>query len=206
MKIIKSGANMWFDKQKAETIKKMLSDDRSKKGSVDEDIKYLVDSFNSHDNFYTTSSCSGRIMLLKKQGESKKCECEWLFCTHSPIQYKDISKLLDTLPSETIYFRMESPIIHLCARDLSSAEYLLKSANNAGLRRCAVIALGKRIIIEISPLDRIDVPVAENSRLLVDKVYIDYLIDRANRLLIKTRKKMKRLYKELFSDQHCDQH
>jgi len=38
--------------------------DFSKKGSVDEDISHIVSFINSHDRYFTTSSCSGRIILF----------------------------------------------------------------------------------------------------------------------------------------------
>jgi tRNA(Phe) wybutosine-synthesizing methylase Tyw3 len=38
--------------------------DLSRKGSVDEPIKELVDFINSLERYFTTSSCSGRIVVL----------------------------------------------------------------------------------------------------------------------------------------------
>ena len=38
--------------------------DFSKKGSVDEDISHVVALLNSSKNYFTTSSCSGRIILV----------------------------------------------------------------------------------------------------------------------------------------------
>uniref|UniRef100_A0A0F7V6N1 tRNA(Phe) 7-[(3-amino-3-carboxypropyl)-4-demethylwyosine(37)-N(4)]-methyltransferase n=1 Tax=Toxoplasma gondii (strain ATCC 50861 / VEG) TaxID=432359 RepID=A0A0F7V6N1_TOXGV len=38
--------------------------DRSKKGSVDEEIRPLLDAINKLKNFYTSSSCAGRILLV----------------------------------------------------------------------------------------------------------------------------------------------
>jgi len=38
--------------------------DLSRKGSVDEPIKELVDFINSLESYFTTSSCSGRIVVL----------------------------------------------------------------------------------------------------------------------------------------------
>lgn len=38
--------------------------DFSKKGSVDEDISHIVSFINNHDKYFTTSSCSGRIILF----------------------------------------------------------------------------------------------------------------------------------------------
>ncbi|KEP67670.1 UNVERIFIED_CONTAM: hypothetical protein HHA_227400 [Hammondia hammondi] len=41
-----------------------LRRDKSKKGSVDEEIRPLLDAINKLKNFYTSSSCAGRILLV----------------------------------------------------------------------------------------------------------------------------------------------
>lgn len=40
--------------------------DLSRKGSIDEPIGELVEFINNCDNFFTTSSCSGRICLFEE--------------------------------------------------------------------------------------------------------------------------------------------
>lgn len=59
---------MNFSKQKQESLTKI---DNSKKGSIDVDIKELVDLINKNPDYYTTSSCSGRIVVLSKKSEKK---------------------------------------------------------------------------------------------------------------------------------------
>jgi tRNA wybutosine-synthesizing protein 3 len=46
--------------------------DLSRKGSVDEPIKELVDFINSLESYFTTSSCSGRIVVLADTPEEVK--------------------------------------------------------------------------------------------------------------------------------------
>lgn len=43
--------------------------DFSRKGSVDEPIRELVELINSQDQYFTTSSCSGRIIVLSDKSE-----------------------------------------------------------------------------------------------------------------------------------------
>ena len=42
--------------------------DLSRKGSVDEPIRDLIDYINAQDTFYTTSSCSGRLAVFSEVG------------------------------------------------------------------------------------------------------------------------------------------
>ena len=55
----KGGAH--FELDKARVLGKA---DLSRKGSVDEPIRDLVEYINAHDSLYTTSSCSGRVTVF----------------------------------------------------------------------------------------------------------------------------------------------
>lgn len=50
-----------FSQRKKQRLNKL---DLSKKGSVDEDIEHVVSLLNSFEEYFTTSSCSGRIILI----------------------------------------------------------------------------------------------------------------------------------------------
>ena len=52
-----------FEKQK---LKSLSSIDNSKKGSVDSRIVDLVDFINGSNDFFTTSSCSGRLAVISE--------------------------------------------------------------------------------------------------------------------------------------------
>ena len=53
---------MVFEQQKKTVLSKL---DKSKKGSIDKGILKLVNTINKNSNYYTTSTCSGRIILLE---------------------------------------------------------------------------------------------------------------------------------------------
>lgn len=52
-----------FGRWKKQCLKKL---DLSKKGSVDEAIAHVVSLINSREEFFTTSSCSGRVILIDR--------------------------------------------------------------------------------------------------------------------------------------------
>lgn len=52
-----------FSSQKASALEKV---DLSRKGSVDDAITPMVKLLNSTDEYYTTSSCSGRISMFSE--------------------------------------------------------------------------------------------------------------------------------------------
>src|SRR3989338_3859317 len=86
----------YFAKEKSDFLKKK---DKSRKGCVDDDIKELIKIINSKKDYYTTSSCAGRIVLLEMKSK-KKNECNWIFAKHDKITLNDILNSLKKFRSE----------------------------------------------------------------------------------------------------------
>lgn len=79
-----------FAKEKSDFLRKK---DKSRKGSIDRDIVDLINLINSKKDFYTTSSCAGRIVLLEMKSR-KKNDCEWIFSKHDKVNLKEIINAL----------------------------------------------------------------------------------------------------------------
>ena len=62
-----------FEKQK---VKSLSSIDNSKKGSVDSRIIGLVDFINGSNDFFTTSSCSGRLAVISEVWSKSLCSLQ----------------------------------------------------------------------------------------------------------------------------------
>lgn len=186
---------MNFFHEKKQALEKAFNADKSKKGSIDKQILPLINLINKHPDFYTTSSCAGRIMLFKESRSGKKGS-EWVFVSHDKVSFNQIKKDIKNLPEETLWLRMEPPILHICAKDMESADILLKFANDAGFRRSSILSFKKRIIIEIMIPEKLDAPVSENSELIVSENYIKTLLKHANQRLAISRKKLKKFEKE----------
>lgn len=182
---------MNFENEKKQALEKLIKFDNSKKGSIDKDILPLVKQINKHPDYYTTSSCAGRIMIIKPS--KIKHEAEWLFSSHDYPKFKDISEILNNLPKETIWLRMEPPILHIAARDMDSADVLLKKANAAGFRRPSILSFKKRVVIEIMIPSKMDVPISKQGKLLVSEIYFKFLLKEANKKLKESRKKIIKL-------------
>lgn len=184
---------MPFQNQKKTFLSKK---DKSRKGGVDKKIRKLVNIINKNPNYCTTSSCSGRIVLLK-QKSSKKHEAEWIFSSHEKAKFAELKKALKNLPKEKVWFKQEGAILHVRCRTIDNAKKLLNSARKAGFKRAGICSLGKKIMVEIIDTERIDMPVAEKGKLLVDDSYFKMIVSEANSKLSRTSKKIKRLEKEI---------
>ncbi len=186
-----------FEAQKRKYLGELekASKDRSKKGNVDEEIAALLDAINAHDDYYTTSSCAGRIDLFVEPNSGKKHEGEWLFVSHGEVEKGKVEEALGNLPEPTVWFRMEGAILHVCARDMDAADRFLKLCKATGWKHSGVTGTSPRIMIEATTSERIDVPIAREGALFVPEKFIGFLVKEANDKLEKTRNKIERLEK-----------
>lgn len=170
-------------------------EEAKKDGEVDVEIIPLLDLINSLEDFYTTSSCFGRISLLHDVGSKR--DDDWLGKWHRRVEFDEVVDALGKIPENGIvWFKYEPAILHLVARDLEGAAEILRIVRNFGFKKAGIMALkDERNMVEICSTERIDVPLAEHGRLLVDMTYIRYLIKLANKQFERGRKRLKMLEK-----------
>ncbi|MGV8171547.1 MAG: tRNA wybutosine-synthesizing 3 family protein [Candidatus Woesearchaeota archaeon] len=189
-----------FDLQKRLCLEKLYKPDKSRKGDVDKPIISLIEYLNSLKDYYTTSSCSGRIYLLTES--DKKPEVKWLYVSHEEVPLKDIldalsEENLKNHPKDRIWLRQENLILHVACRTIEDADMILKIARDIGLRRSGIIADSNIMIVEICSTEKMDVPVAEDGKILVTKEYIQLITDIANQKFFKGREKLELLEKDI---------
>lgn len=175
-----------FKRNKVEKL-----EEAKKRGEVDEDIIPLLDLINSFDCFVTTSSCSGRIVVLDIPNLGDKLRAKFLGKWHRTVNAEEILDCLDRIESN-VWLISYPPILHVACRDLMCANDLMKIANNSGFRRCGIISLS-RFVIEITSFERLEAPLAFEGRVVVDREYIDILTKFANEKLLRGKEKLERL-------------
>lgn len=132
-----------FEQRKAHIVAtlKEAQTDRSPKGSVDTAILPLLSLINSHADYVSTSSCSGRISVFHQCNSEIKEEKDeynttvppkerWLLVSHDPINdvnatAADLFARLKSMPfqqeigsKQSVLFRFEPFILHIEARDI----------------------------------------------------------------------------------------
>lgn len=191
---------MTFDQQKQKYHEELHSGlrDKSKKGFIDEEIVALVETINNCIEYYTTSSCSGRILLYSTSPDRKKNETKWLFVSHTLVkEEEEIKELLMKTHEDIVFFRFEPLILHIVCRDLGAAERLLQKCNAAGLKHSGAISLGERIVVEIVGNDRLDAPVANGGNILITGEGLSYYVSDANEKMRRNFERIERLKKEI---------
>ncbi|MBU2590101.1 MAG: hypothetical protein KKB39_05065 [Nanoarchaeota archaeon] len=156
--------------------------DKSPQGHIDEDIKPLLEKINKHKEYETTSSCSGRIVLLENQ---KKGTTAWKFKSHTKVNVEDVWK---NLSEDNIWFMQEPMILHVKCKDLESAKELIDKANKVGFKAAALSP--KTFTVVIQGVEKIETIL---NKKLISKEYLTLLVEEANKKLLATKKRMKEL-------------
>lgn len=175
-----------FDKQKKDILNKL---DKSKKGEIDQPIKPILDIINSHNDFFTTSSCSGRIIVLEIPEEGKKNQAKWLYVSHEKTDLEKIQQSLKDI-SNDVWLNQEPAIFHIVCRNIESSKKILDTARNAGLKRSGLTTLGDKLLCQIASTDVLATIIAKNGQIVVSEEYLALLIQEANKKMQKNQERL----------------
>jgi len=168
-----------------------MKTDRSKKGSFDEDIKPLLEVINSKEGYTTTSSCSGRIVILDIPKAGDKKNARWLYTTHEKADAEKIIEILNHI-KKPVWLLQEPVILHVKCNNLDHAEALLKTAQDCGFKRSGIFSL-KNNAVELQSTERIETLLTPG----LDEKYVRLIVDAAQKKLDRTKEKIKRLEMKL---------
>ncbi|XP_049455420.1 tRNA wybutosine-synthesizing protein 3 homolog isoform X2 [Epinephelus fuscoguttatus] len=164
-----------FSQWKKQCLNKL---DLSKKGSVDEDIAHVVSLLNSFEEFFTTSSCSGRIILIDGAPDSSdvhKQNCFWLFVSHQKCKSDDLISALANSSGEAV-LKFEPFVLHVQCRRLEDAQLMAVRSTHS-----------------------LEVPLSHAGKLLVDHEYIHFLTQIANQKMEENLRRIHRFHQNLQS-------
>ena len=183
-----------FNQSKGSNMFKLDNQDKSKKGEVDKLVITLIEKINSFEDYFTTSSCSGRIMIIKPSKVKK--DVEWLFSSHNKVEPELLIKKIHDFVNkskEPLWFKIEGFILHIACRDMESADKLLKLVKKIGLKRSGIVSTSHKIMVEIISSEILETPISKNNELMVEDNYLTFIIEEANAKLKRTHNKIKKL-------------
>jgi tRNA wybutosine-synthesizing protein 3 len=185
-----------FAKRKKDVLSKK---DKSSKGEWDKKISRLCNKINSSENYYTTSSCSGRIVLMIDS--DKKESGLFLKRYHDIISLKQLKKDLNELASkkkkEKIKFKQEPCALNVACRTIEDAKILCNKARIAGWKRIGIMLSDKRVMVSLNSTERLELPVLLKGKILVDDFFLQIIVDESNKKLKKSWEKIKKLENNL---------
>jgi len=180
---------------KAEALK-ILEESRFE-NKVDDKVLPVLDIINASDDYYTSSSCAGRIVLLEIPAIGDKKNARFLGKWHHMITFDDLQLVEGNAKKGLLWLLAQSPIIHIGAKSVSSADKLLKIAVSSGFKNSGLKSIGKKIIVEICSTERLDAPIGKNGRFFCRGEYLSLLVEIANSVIERSYFKLQRFENKL---------
>ena len=185
-----------FEEQKERAMKglrKALAEDK-----VDKDVIPLLKRINALDNYFTTSSCSGRISIMEMPYFGDKVNSVWLGKWHREVTAEEVLEAIGKHKSGQLWFLVRSPILHVAARTMEDVVELLNLAIGLGFKYSNIKSVShKKLLVEIRSTERMDVPLGEDGELWVDEEYTERIVSLANAQVRRFKGKLKRMGEEI---------
>ncbi|MBS3084425.1 hypothetical protein J4411_00750 [Candidatus Pacearchaeota archaeon] len=170
-----------FLQRKNDVLKKV---DKSYAGGWDKKIAALCEKINKSPNYYTTSSCSGRVLIMIDQ--MKKGAGLFIWMSHDKITPKEVrDKLENFKEKELLKFKCEPPIIHIVCKTLKDAKEILRKGQKAGFKNSGIISLSRNIVAEIHGTEKFEFPVFKCGKFLIGDKFIRLVVEKSNKKLEK---------------------
>jgi tRNA wybutosine-synthesizing protein 3 len=167
---------------------------------VDYGIQSILDIINEYNQYYTSSSCFGRIVLLEIPSIGDKKEAKFLGKWHRMIDIDDLINGSRNAKTGQIWFLSQSPIIHVVAKSNDDAEKLLKNAIACGFKNSGLKSLGKKIVVEVCSTERLDAPIGDNGIIFCKDDHLELLVKTSNEIMNKSTLKLQKLEQKLKKD------
>ncbi len=174
------------------------------RGEVDPPVIPLLELVNSVPDLVTTSSCSGRIVLLGTSKEEDKASSFFHRKWHRPVMFEEVVEGYQDFGGDVLWFKFDPLILHVAARTLRAGYLLVRGARAAGIKVTGIQVISPwKVHVEVRGIDHMAVPLYWDGEPLVEEDYLRSLVHIANRKMVKNQRRLERLYEEwykLFND------
>ena len=187
---------MEFSQYKSKAMQKLES--ALSEGLVDEGVISVLNSFNSHPDIFTTSSCAGRIQLIVLPDIGRKDSVELRKKWHRPVEFQDVKDAITNLdvPSNSIVILQgQSPIFHVSCRTMELAQKFRGIVHSQGWKYSSLITGNEdKWVVEVLSANRIDNLLFRNGVIdPPDDERLKFIIEESNKILIKAQSRLEAL-------------
>lgn len=171
--------------------------DALKEKKADPQVISICRFFAKTRHFFTSSTCSGRIVLLNVNEKESKKEAAFHSKWHRKITTKELARELEKPSENELWFKMEPFIMHIGTDSIENSKKLLRATRECGIKRGGIQVLKEgKIIFEITGTQYISCPAKKNDEILLDKKYLGLLVKKANQKISKNYELLKKFEKE----------
>lgn len=198
--------------QRKEAI--LSKEDKSSKGSWDSRIIDLCEKINNLEDCYTTSSCSGKCVILEEKKGKDGSYYSW--SSHDLLDFEELKGVVRKLssavplnsgifpPTRTtekileekkslIKFKLQSPVLFVACQDISVAEKFFNLVREAGFKESGIHITKKLIGVEVRSGEKLEFPLFSSGQVLVGDDFLKVLVDLANSKLVSGWEKLEKL-------------
>ena len=187
---------MEFSQYKSNAMKKLeyaLSE-----GLVDEGVISVINSFNSHPDIFTTSSCAGRIQLIILPDIGRKDSVQRRKTWQREVTTDDVEGAIsefDIPDNSIVILQAQSPIFHLSCRTMELAIKLRGIVHSQGWKYSSLITGNdEKWNVEILSANRIDNLLFRKGVISPpDKDRLGFIIEESNKILVKAQARLEAL-------------
>jgi tRNA wybutosine-synthesizing protein 3 len=171
-------------------------EEAKKMGRMDLEFIPLCDHIAKTENYFTSSSCAGRIALVGLGEEETKQESAFHRKWHRKVKEKEVLEAIKEFKGTVLWFKQEPLILHLGTNTLENAKKILELCEKCGIKRAGIkTAKEGKLIVEMLGTQNIMTPIKEG-KTQAGKKYIKYLVKKANEKFEKNQELIKKLTKE----------
>jgi len=187
---------MEFSQYKSNAMKKL--EFALTEGLVDEGVISVINSFNSHPDIFTTSSCAGRIQLIILPDVGRKDSVQRRKTWHREVTADDVERAIsefDIPDNSIVILQAQSPIFHISCRTMDLAIKLRGIAHGQGWKYSSLITGNdEKWNVEILSANRIDNLLFRKGVIsLPDKDRLNFIIEESNKILVKAQARLEAL-------------
>jgi tRNA wybutosine-synthesizing protein 3 len=189
--------NEW--KKRFEMIKerhKKTFETALKQGKMDEQMIQLCQYISKTKNYYTSSCCSGRIILLEKKGK-RKIDTFFHRKWHREINIAELLEGIKENKEGELWLRLDPFILHIGCPSIKEAQKILTAMKKAGVKRGGITVAEKgKFLIELQGTHIFSCIVKKNGKQLIQKKYLEYILPRLNTMLAENYQRLEKLETE----------
>lgn len=190
-----------------EKLQRLGGADVSRKGSIDARIVEVVGCLNLFPQYYTTSSCSGRIIVFSgaksDSGTStQKKGCKWHLVTHDLLAENELDAALDNA-SDSLTLKLEPFILHVRCHSVDAAQKLLAVSIGAGCRNSGILlSRTGKVHLAVRTTLAMEVPLTDRGSVLVTPMYLQFLRRLANEKMTENWRRLQR-FSDALAELRC---
>ena len=171
--------------------------DAVEKNLADEQLVPLCEFISGTRNFFTSSGCAGRIILIQlPKGESKK-DASFHRRWHRQVSFSEVREALREKTKGELWLKMEPFILHIGASTLENAGKILDVMHKAGVKRGGIIvAKPGKFLVELQGTQEMDAPLKKAGKVLVSDPYLRFLVKKASHKMRRNAEMLARFEKE----------